>query len=69
MQDTHDAYCQFYHSSIEQIGMRKPYVIAHSFGGFVFTQCAAQNPKLISKLVLVSVPGIFPSNGGLDFLW
>lgn len=69
MQDTHNAYCQFYASAILDIGIRKPMVIAHSFGGFVFTQCAAQRPELVSQLVLVSVPGIFPSNGGLDFLW
>jgi pimeloyl-ACP methyl ester carboxylesterase len=69
MQDTHDAYCQFYMSTMAELGIRKPFVIAHSFGGFVFTQCAAQHPDILSKLVLVSVPGIFPSNGGLDFLW
>lgn len=69
MQDTHDAYCEFYKSAIAQIGIRQPLVIAHSFGGFVFTQCAAKNPEILSKLVLVSVPGLFPSNGGLDFLW
>jgi pimeloyl-ACP methyl ester carboxylesterase len=69
MQDTHNAYCQFYISAMATIGIHKPFVIAHSFGGFVFTQCAAQHPGILSKLVLVSVPGIFPSNGGFDFLW
>ena len=69
MQDTHDAYCHFYRSAISTIGIRSPYVVAHSFGGFVFTQCAAQHPEILSKLLLVSVPGIFPSNGGFDFLW
>jgi pimeloyl-ACP methyl ester carboxylesterase len=69
MQATHDAYCEFYQSAISSIGIRQPLVIAHSFGGFVFTQCAAQHPEMLSKLVLVSVPGIFPSNGGWDYLW
>lgn len=63
-------YCEFYKSMLTHLQLSTaPIVVAHSFGGFIFTPCVAANPTLISKLILVAVPGYFSSNGGWDFAW
>jgi pimeloyl-ACP methyl ester carboxylesterase len=46
-----------------------PYVVSHSFGGFLSTHCVSRNPRLASNLLLVDVPGLFSTNGGYDYYW
>jgi pimeloyl-ACP methyl ester carboxylesterase len=62
-------YCAFYSGFLDSLNITKPYVVAHSFGGFVFTHCAARWPRKISRLLLSDVPGFFSTNGGLDYYW
>ena len=61
--------CEFMHSFQRGVGIRKPYVVAHSFGGFLMTHCASRNPSLASRLLLADVPGFFSTNGGFDYGW
>lgn len=67
--DAHHLYCSFYESIFTILHLKSPFVVAHSFGGFVFVNCAARNSSLASGLLLATVPGFFPSNGGWDFAW
>lgn len=62
-------YCDYFDTFQERVGLKNPYVIAHSFGGFLFTHCASKYPRLASNVMLVDVPGFFPSNGGLDYMF
>eukprot|EP01041_Mallomonas_annulata_P003959 gene3959-7893_t len=64
-------YCEFYHSFFEAYGLSKskPYVVAHSFGGFIITHCASRWPHLVSRMLLSDVPGFFSMNGGWDYSW
>lgn len=45
---------------IESLGLEKPDVIAHSFGGRVAIWLASQDPALFCKLVLVDAAGVRP---------
>ena len=49
------------------LSLDKPFVVAHSFGGFVFTHCLSRNSDLASTFLLVAAPGFFPTNGGFDY--
>lgn len=60
-------YCDYFDTFQDRVGLISPYVVAHSFGGFLFTHCASKYPHLASNVMLVDVPGFFPSNGGLDY--
>jgi pimeloyl-ACP methyl ester carboxylesterase len=62
-----DMYCAYFNTVWKELGIQSPYVVAHSFGGFIFTHCAAKKPDLASSLLLADVPGFFPTNGGMDF--
>lgn len=65
--ETLDMYCNYLSKFQEEVGLSSPYVVAHSFGGFLFTHCASRYPHLASSLLLADVPGFFPNNGGLDY--
>lgn len=65
--ETLDMYCDFFSRFQEEVGLNSPYVVAHSFGGFLFTHCASRYPHLASNIMLADVPGFFPNNGGLDY--
>lgn len=43
-------------------GIKKPYIIAHSFGGRVAIKALSLEPNIFSKLVLVSSAGLKPKN-------
>ena len=60
-------YCNYFDTFQNAVGLKSPYVVAHSFGGFLFTHCASMYSHLASNVMLVDVPGFFPSNGGLDY--
>lgn len=45
---------------INENGIKKPFVIAHSFGGRVAIKALSETPNLFSKLVLVSSAGLKP---------
>jgi pimeloyl-ACP methyl ester carboxylesterase len=62
--EAHQKYCSFYQSALESFHLNsKPFLIAHSFGGFVMTQCLAEHPHLFHGAILIAVPGFFSSNG------
>ena len=43
-------------------GIKKPHVIAHSFGGRLVIKSAATNPELFNKIVLTGAAGLKPKN-------
>lgn len=45
---------------MDQLGLKQPHVIAHSFGGRVVIKLAAENPQRISRLVLTGAAGLPP---------
>jgi pimeloyl-ACP methyl ester carboxylesterase len=73
LDDPHEAhleYCSYYRHTLDTLNLTDspPFLIAHSFGGFVITHCLAQYPQLVSGLLLVAVPGFFPTNGPWGYL-
>jgi pimeloyl-ACP methyl ester carboxylesterase len=51
-------YCNAFELFQNEIGLHRPYIVAHSFGGFLYTHCISRNPSLASKLLLSDVPGL-----------
>jgi pimeloyl-ACP methyl ester carboxylesterase len=51
-------YTQFILKFIEKLNLKKPAVLGHSFGGQIAINLAANHPKLLSHLLLVSPAGI-----------
>jgi pimeloyl-ACP methyl ester carboxylesterase len=51
---------------IEQLGLRKPVVVAHSWGGAVALRLALDRPDLVSGLVLIA-PVAYEWPGGVDW--
>ena len=47
-------------------GFDRPLVIAHSFGGFVATACAALNPNRLTGVILVD-SGVYPPGEEVDY--
>ena len=67
--ETHMKYCTFYRQAIESFNLTSsPFIIAHSFGGFVITQCLSRYPTMSSGAILIAVPGFFSSNGAWGYL-
>jgi len=64
-----DSYCDFYLKILNSLNITEAFIVAHSFGGFVFSHCSVRLPIKISGLLLADVPGFFPNNGGSDYLW
>ena len=62
-----DMFCSHFQSLWISLDLHAPYVVAHSFGGFVFTRCLSQDSNLASTFLLVAAPGFFPTNGGVDY--
>jgi pimeloyl-ACP methyl ester carboxylesterase len=68
-EDALSSMCDFMDSFQQAVNISQPFVIAHSFGGFLSTHCISRNPKLASRVLLADVPGFFSTNGGFDFMW
>eukprot|EP01038_Epipyxis_sp_PR26KG_P008710 gene8710-11769_t len=68
-EDTINRYCHIFQEFILQVDIASPYVVAHSFGGFLFTHCISRIPHLIGKILIADVPGIFSTSGGHDLAW
>lgn len=51
-------YTQFVLEFIKKLGVKKPAILGHSFGGQVAINLAAKHPKLPSNLLLLSPAGI-----------
>ena len=60
-------YCNYFDTFYDAVGLKSPYVVAHSFGGLSLYPLRKQVPHLASNVMLADVPGFFPSNGGLDY--
>ena len=67
--DALEQICAFVSGFQRAVGIRAPYVVAHSFGGFLMTHCVSRSPSLASRLLLADVPGFFSTNGGFDYGW
>ena len=61
------SYCLYFQQVWKSYGINTPYVVAHSFGGYLFLRCVSKHPHLASKLLLVDSPGFFSVNGGNDY--
>lgn len=66
---TQELICHFFNEIYEEIGLDKPYVVAHSLGAYMFTHCIEEYPRLASRFTAAAAPGFFPSSGGFDYLW
>lgn len=53
---------------IGTLGLERPDVIAHSFGGRVAIKLAAQHPEVVGRLVLVGTPGFRPPRSARYYL-
>lgn len=67
--ESFDMYCDYFDEIWRIYDLPPSFVVAHSIGGFIFTQCASRNPSLVSRLLLSNVPGFFSANGGYDYIW
>lgn len=48
-----------YYEMFDQLGLEAPAVMGHSFGGMVAAELAANNPRRVSRLVLVNALGLW----------
>ena len=46
-------YCNYFDTFYDAVGLKSPYVVAHSFGGFLFTHCASKFPHSHLMLCLL----------------
>lgn len=53
-----DDYCQFVLNFIKTNKIQKPILIGHSLGGAISTKIATDNPKIISKIILLSAASV-----------
>ena len=53
-------YAQMVKELMQQLGLQRPDVIGHSFGGRVIIYLASQDPQLFHKIVLTDAAGIKP---------
>ena len=49
----------YYYEVLDQLGLKSPPLIGHSFGGMMAAELAATNPERVSKLVLLSPIGLW----------
>lgn len=66
---TQELICDYFNEIYNQIGLRQPFVVAHSLGAYMFIHCIEKYPQLASRLAVADAPGFFPSSGGFDYLW
>lgn len=60
-------YCEYFKFVWTLLNLHSPIVVAHSFGGFLFTHCLSRDSSLSSFLILSGAPGFFSVNGGFDY--
>ena len=67
---TNDLYCEWLSNTQALLNLTSPpYIVGHSFGGYITTQCVSRNPSLASRILIADVPGIFSANGGYTYVW
>jgi pimeloyl-ACP methyl ester carboxylesterase len=49
----------YYYEMFDQLGLEAPAVVGHSFGGMVAAELAANNPRRVSRLVLIDSLGLW----------
>ncbi|HUN58897.1 MAG TPA: alpha/beta fold hydrolase [Candidatus Binataceae bacterium] len=49
----------YYYEMFDQLGLEAPAVVGHSFGGMVAAEIAANNPRRVSRLVLIDSLGLW----------
>jgi pimeloyl-ACP methyl ester carboxylesterase len=49
----------YYYEMFDQLGLEAPAVVGHSFGGMVAAEIAANNPRRVSRLVLIDALGLW----------
>ncbi len=57
-----DDYANEVIEKVEKSGLKKPSVIAHSFGARIAVKIASQNPDFFDKIVLVGAAGLKPKS-------
>lgn len=67
---TTELYCQWLTNTQKLLNITSPpYIVGHSFGGYLSTQCVSRRPELASRLLIADVPGVFSANGGYIYTW
>ena len=56
----------FYYEVFEQLGLRSPAIVGHSFGGMMAAELAATCPERVSKLVLISPIGLWRDDAPVE---
>jgi pimeloyl-ACP methyl ester carboxylesterase len=49
----------YYYELFDRLGLERPAVVGHSFGGMVAAEVAASNPERVSRLVLLNPIGLW----------
>lgn len=49
----------YYYEMFDKLGLEAPAVVGHSFGGMVAAEIAANNPRRVSRLVLIDSLGLW----------
>ncbi|MDR0591567.1 MAG: alpha/beta hydrolase [Candidatus Nomurabacteria bacterium] len=62
------AYANFLHDFIKKLELKKPNILAHSFGTTIASAFATEHPEAINKLVLLSPIAANPVPKALNFL-
>jgi pimeloyl-ACP methyl ester carboxylesterase len=56
----------FYYEVFDQLGLRSPAVVGHSFGGMMAAELAATCPERVSQLVLISPIGLWRDDAPVE---
>lgn len=56
----------YYYEVFDALGLERPAVVGHSFGGMVAAELAATNPDRVSKLVLLCPIGLWRDDLGMN---
>lgn len=67
---TNELYCEWLINTQKLLNLTTPpYIVGHSFGGYITTQCVSRFPSLASRVLIADVPGMLSANGGYSYLW
>ena len=56
-------YAKLIIETLDNLGLKRPHILGHSFGGRIALYLAAYYPKRVNKLILVDSAGIRPKRG------
>lgn len=67
---TTELYCEWLGNTQQLLNLTSPpYIVGHSFGGYLTTQCVSRKPALASRVLIADSPGMFSANGDYTYLF